>query len=169
MAYHGVVESNLRYGIIFWGNSTQKEMVFKTQKRCIRAMFKLKTTDSCRSYFINSKIMTLPCLYIFEAAVFVKTNPKLFKKLSDTVSRNRRDRDVLCIRESHTTLMHKSIFCMGPVIYNKIPKEIKELNAILFKRRLKDLLLRKCYYDILDFINEKKIKLKTCHCYLNST
>ncbi|KAJ8707726.1 hypothetical protein PYW07_011403 [Mythimna separata] len=46
-AYHGLVASILRYGIIFWGNSTNRETAFKAQKRSIRAMFKLQVTDSC--------------------------------------------------------------------------------------------------------------------------
>jgi len=63
MAYHGLVESRLRYGVIFWGNSTDKVKIIKigiikAQKRCIRSMFLLKMTVSFKEY----NILTLPSL-----------------------------------------------------------------------------------------------------------
>lgn len=41
IAYHGHVASLLRYGIMFWGYSVNKYVVFRSQKRCIRAICKL--------------------------------------------------------------------------------------------------------------------------------
>lgn len=52
-AYHGLVASALRYGVIFWGNSTNKEVVFKMQKKCIRSMCGIKQTDSCVPFFFQ--------------------------------------------------------------------------------------------------------------------
>lgn len=72
-AYHGIVGSVLRFGILFWGNSTNKQMLFKSQKRCIRAMFGLDIRDSCKPYFIKHKILTLPSLFIYETAIFLNT------------------------------------------------------------------------------------------------
>jgi len=36
MAYFGYFHSVVRYGIIFWGNATDRYKVFKLQKRVIR-------------------------------------------------------------------------------------------------------------------------------------
>ncbi|KAF9821776.1 hypothetical protein SFRURICE_001887, partial [Spodoptera frugiperda] len=71
------------YGVVFWGQSTNREFVFKLQKRCIRAIYGIKKTDSCVPYFKKSKILTLPALYILETAIFVKNNLNLFKKMAD--------------------------------------------------------------------------------------
>lgn len=155
-AYYGIAESHLRYGLIFWGNSTEKETIFKSQKRCIRAMFKLKSTDSCKSYFKEYKILTLPCLYILEVAVFVKTNPSRFTRLADVVPRNRRDDSKLCLQIAKTALMRKSVFCMAPFIYNKLPKSWKALSIPLFKKKLSSFLVNKAYYNILEFFAEKE-------------
>lgn len=46
VAYHGLVISTLRFGIIFWGHCSERESIFKAQKRCLRAIFGLKVTDS---------------------------------------------------------------------------------------------------------------------------
>ena len=41
-AYYGIVDSVLRFGVIFWGNSTNRDLIYKLQKRCIRVLFKLQ-------------------------------------------------------------------------------------------------------------------------------
>ncbi|KAG7313180.1 hypothetical protein JYU34_000272 [Plutella xylostella] len=64
-AYHGFVSSNIRYGIIFWGNCTDKDVVFRAQKRCVRAMCGLKTTDSCAPHFKRLNLLTMPSIYIY--------------------------------------------------------------------------------------------------------
>lgn len=154
MAYYGLVESVLRYGLIFWGNSTNTEMVFKMQKRCVRAMFNIKNTDSCQPIFKKCHILTLPSLYIMEIALFVRSNPHWFPLLSDNVTRNRRTKykNFLQSHSAKTALLHKSVFCMAPLIYNKIPEVIKSINQPnLFKRELKKLLTEKCYYYVKDF------------------
>lgn len=147
IAYHGLVGSILRYAIIFWGNSTDKNIKFKSQKRCLRSMFNLKTVDSCAP--------TVPSLYIMEVAMFVKTNPHLFQRAVDMSSRRQRDETRLGATQAKTALKHKSLFCMGPKIFNHIPKDIKQLNINLFKVRLNKLLAEKWYYSIHDFLIDR--------------
>lgn len=156
-AYYGIVECHLRYGVIFWGNSTEKETAFKAQKRCIRSIFNLQSTDSCVPYFKQYKLLTLPCLYILEMAVFVKLNPDRFARMADVFPRNRRDNSCLCIPSTRTTLMRRSVCCMAPVIYNKIPSCWKDYNLTLFKRRLRNFLVDKVYYRVEDFLLEKEV------------
>jgi hypothetical protein len=156
-AYYGLVESVLRYGIIFWANSTNKYIIFKAQKQCIRAMFGIQSSESCKPLFKKYNILTVPSLYILEVAVFVKSNPHNFPRISDYVKRNRRDNNRLCIHPSKTTLLHKSIICMAPLIYNNIPKNIKQLNTLQFKKTMKKLLTAKCYYNLNDFLNDKSL------------
>lgn len=119
-------------------------------------MFKLKTTDSCIPFFKQHKILTLPCLYILEVAVFVKLNPNRFTRLDDIVPRNRRDNSQLCHHSAKTALMRKSVYCMAPVIYNKIPKDWRELPLSLFKKRLRSFLADKVYYSVSAFLSERE-------------
>lgn len=153
-AYHGLVASILRYGLIFWGNSTNKDIAFKSQKRCIRSMFGLKITDSCETYFKEHKILTLPSLYIYEVAVFVKNNQHLFCRAEVASNRMQRDRNRLFLESCKTSLMKNSIFFMAQLIYNKIPRDIRDLTASLFANRVKKILLDKCYYRVTDFLND---------------
>lgn len=155
-AYHGLAASTLRFGIIFWGNSTNRDIAFKMQKRCIRSMFRLEVTDSCKPYFVKYNILSLPSLYIFEVIMFVKCNPHLFPRLSDTVVRNRRDKHKLRAQASKTALLQNSVYCMGSKLFNKIPKSLKECNNInIFKSKLNAFLINKCYYNVKEFLNDK--------------
>lgn len=154
-AYHGMAASLLRYGIVFWGNSSHKDKVFKVQKRCIRSMFSLKLTDSCKPYFKKHRLLTLTSIYIFEMCVFVKANPHLFPRLADVNKRDRRDNSRLRTRESKTKLMRSSIFCMATLIYNKLSISLKGLPINSFKHQLKLLLIEKGYYNISEFLNDK--------------
>lgn len=155
IAYHGLVASILRYGIIFWGNSTDKDLAFKAQKRCIRAMFGLKSTESCVPFFKKHSLLPLPSLYIFEVAVFVKQNPHLFTLASTVSNRTQRDKSRLYIPKTNTALMYKSVFHMAPVIFNKLPAELRNLHFNLFKQKLRSMLCQKCYYSLSDFLLDK--------------
>lgn len=150
-AYHGIVGSYLRYGIIFWGNSTYRELAFRAQKKCLRAMLQIPSDESCRPFFIKYKILTCPSLYVLETALFVKANPQLYLRQSALVKRSRRDDDIVIVPRANTALMRKGILCMAPKIYNKIPKNIRDLKYELFKKTLKKYLVEKCLYSLNEF------------------
>lgn len=157
-AYHALVASTLRYGVIFWGNCTERETIFKYQKRCIRAMFGLKPIDSCRPFFVKFNILTFPSIYILEAAAFVKQNPGLFEKREATVYHSRlrpRDHTKICHQQSNTPLLTKSVYGMAPVIYNKIPLDIRGCSINQFRKRMNELLTNKCYYTLNEFLSDK--------------
>lgn len=54
--FHAYVQSKLRYGVIFWGRSCKAERFFKLQKRWLRVLFKMKTTDPTKNYLIEQKM-----------------------------------------------------------------------------------------------------------------
>ncbi len=51
--YFANVHSRLRYGIIFWGNTSYSSQTFRLQKRIVRIISKSNPRDSCKSLFIN--------------------------------------------------------------------------------------------------------------------
>lgn len=151
-AYHGLVASTLRYGIIFWGNATGKESVFKAQKRCIRAICNLRSTDSCKPYFKKLNLLTMPSMYIFETAMFVKRN---WSKFSEVGSSRRSGK--LHLVPAKTALLHKSIFAMAPKIYNKLPKCLRLKETATFKAKLQLFLVQQAYYSVEEFMNDLNI------------
>jgi hypothetical protein len=151
LAYHGYIGSILRYGIIFWGNSTNKKNVFIAQKKCIRAICSIKKTDSCKPYFKELKILTLASLYIYEVAVFVKSNPNMFP----TKSINSRHKYRINTVPGKTALLRNSILGMSSRIYNFLPDVLKQLHLEKFKKKLKEELINRAYYTIDDFFKDK--------------
>lgn len=152
-AYHAFVASTLRYGIIFWGNATDRDMVFKAQKRCIRAICNLRQTDSCRPYFQELQILTVPSMYIFEISKFVKTNPHNFE-----IRNNLRIGNKMQVVVTKTAFLYNSVVGMAPKIFNKLPRHIRDTQCIdKFKDALYKLLMAKTYYSIKDFINDKTV------------
>lgn len=150
-AYHGYVAPLLKYGIMFWGNSTNKEYAFRAQKKCIRSICKLDQTDSCRPFFIQLKILTVPCTYIFETAIFVKRNLDQFIPLN-----SRRHNLKVRMPPNKTSLLNKSILCMAPRIYNHLPDAILRTSEFhLFKYQVKTLLTSKGYYSITEYLCDK--------------
>jgi hypothetical protein len=74
MIRYGIFHSLLLYGILFWGNPPNAKLIFKLQKRAIRAMMEIQKTTSCKQYFNYLHIFPLPCLYIYETLVYTKSN-----------------------------------------------------------------------------------------------
>lgn len=150
-AYHAYVGSTLSYGVLYWGYSTDKEIAFKAQKKCIRSICGLRQTDSCKQHFISLKILTLPSLFIYLASILVKSNITSYDTLTSSRLKN-----TLRNKTSHTRAYRNSVFCMSIKIYNKLPIDIKNINSIIvFKRKLKDMLIKKAYYSIAEFLEEK--------------
>lgn len=153
-AYHAYVGSTLRYGVLFWANSTNKEMAFKAQKKCIRSICTLKQTDSCKKHFQELKLLTLPSIYIYEAALLVKRNIDKYDTLN-----LKRHKSTLRAPVCKTAMYSKSLFNMRIKIYNKLPQSIKDICSFnIFKNNLKEFLINKAYYNIGEFIDDIELK-----------
>jgi hypothetical protein len=64
--------------LIFWGNTSQAEMVFKMQKRVIRLMLGRGHRESCRDLFKETNILPLKSQYIYALMMFVIKNRDKF-------------------------------------------------------------------------------------------
>jgi hypothetical protein len=74
MTYFAYFHSIMSYGIMFWGNSSYANKIFKLQKRVIRIITGTRNRDSCRELFKSLKILTLVSLYIFSVVIFIMDN-----------------------------------------------------------------------------------------------
>lgn len=150
-AYYGLIYPQLKYGVLLWGNSTNSIDVFIVQKAVIRAIFGLSRTESCFDYFKTKGLLTLPCIYIFEAALFVKKNPTLFETVRNCHTLNTRQISNLHQPFSSKTFILKNCYHMSIRIYNNIPNELKLLPIPRFKFMFKQFLVSKAFYDIESF------------------
>lgn len=155
LAYHGYVASIIRYGMVVWGNSVDIDRIFIAQKQCIRSICNLSRMTSCKPYFIQLKLLSVPCIYIFEICNFVKSHPSIFHRKSDMISKyNRRYPNKLIYPTVSSTLYRQNAFPMAIKIFNKLPKDIKDLPLNFFRKKLCQLLLNKCYYGVNEYLND---------------
>jgi hypothetical protein len=83
MVYCAYFHSIVRYGIIFWGNSSYAINVFYLQRRLIRIKTGIGNRTSCKWSFIALKILTLSFLYIYSLICFVVDDMDQYYFVSD--------------------------------------------------------------------------------------
>lgn len=156
-AYFAYFHSILKYGIIFWGNATGSNFVFLIQKRTIRAMLGAKKMESCKPLFKKLNILPLPCMYIYDVLLYVKSNIENIDLLQRNQSihlHKTRQRENLHITATSTSLCKNGVFHSGINLYNKLPSKIKEINQLNpFKCAVKAFLLEHCFYSINSYCN----------------
>jgi hypothetical protein len=74
MIYYAYFHSLMRYGIVFWGNSSEAKKIFLLQKKAIRIMMGMKRSESCRPVFKELTILTLAFQYILSLMNFMINN-----------------------------------------------------------------------------------------------
>jgi hypothetical protein len=72
--YYAYFQSLSSYGLIFWSNSVNVKLIFKLQKRAIRAMTQVPKTTSCKQIFKSLRILPLPSLYRYQTLIYIKSS-----------------------------------------------------------------------------------------------
>lgn len=149
--------SRIKYGIIFWGCSSLSLRVFKLQKRAVRIIAGVQRYTPCRNIFIEYRLLTVPCIYILETLVFVKSNLDKFQRNSDYHKYYTRHCEKFCIPRHNLSICEQNPAYFGILLYNKLPNSIGELkNISAFKKSVRNMLLDKCYYHVNDFLNDSE-------------
>lgn len=156
--YFANIYSCLRYGVVLWGASTDANQLFIMQKKCIRVLANIRIPNSCRPYFIQFKLLTLPSIYIMESAIFARKHPTLFKAKIDSDKTRSQYRNKFVMPCTNLAIYKNSPYCKCIRVINKIPDDIKlEPNDKLFRNKLKNLLIEKCYYSVDEFLDDKTL------------
>jgi hypothetical protein len=74
MIYHAYFHSLMRYGIVFWGNSSEAKKISLLQKKTIRIIMGMKPRESCRPVLAKLNILTLASQYISSLMTFMINN-----------------------------------------------------------------------------------------------
>jgi hypothetical protein len=59
--YFAFFHSIIKYGIIFWGNSSNRKKIFTLQKKIIRIVVGAQPRTTCRSLFKKLEILPVSC------------------------------------------------------------------------------------------------------------
>lgn len=150
--YYAQFYSRVKYGIVFWGNSSHILRVFRVQKRIIRTIAGVSRASTCRSFFKKFRVLTVPSLYIFEVLMFVRNNFAKFsqnKQFHDYSTRRRSD----LIYPIHSlTAVESNVYYVGVKLYNGLPLTIREISEPqLFKSKLWNFLVDRVFYSLEEY------------------
>ena len=151
--YYGNFYSHVQYGIIFWGFSSCAHRIFILQKRAVRGIFGISQRTSCVPYFKELNILTLPSIFIYECAKFAKQHPERFVLNNAVHPYPTRGRNDIHIPNHRLALCDKNPSYIVPLIYNKLPQNIKDAPSYAtFKKRLFNFLVQNAFYTVQQFL-----------------
>ena len=120
MAYFGLFQCHISYGLILWGHSHAVSQLLLTQKKVIRTICRVGYLEHCKPLFKKCKILTIINLYIYHVLLYTKANLSTFLTRQDVHEHNTRNRNRLDIpqhRLSKTGVSYK-ISCI--TFFNKL-------------------------------------------------
>jgi hypothetical protein len=142
ITYHALLQSHIDYGVLLYGSSAGWKLVFKWQKKAVRAILGFPSWRSCRGCFASLKILTVPGTYVYQSVVYIKTHKNDFETGSDVHSYGTRNRDQLIPMKIRLTKTKNSYQYQGIKFFNLLPTKIKNYPIKKFKQELKTLLVK---------------------------
>jgi len=124
-AYFSYAHSIISYGIIFWGNSSHSEEMFKVQKKIIRIIMNLSKNASSRQTFRELNILPFPSQYIISVLLFLTKNEDQFMTNSQMHKITTQQCFELYLSAANLTIYQKGVYYQGIKIYNHLRKAIK--------------------------------------------
>ncbi|KAI5630862.1 reverse transcriptase (RNA-dependent DNA polymerase) domain-containing protein [Phthorimaea operculella] len=153
--YFATVHSLLLYGTELWARAADWGRVFSMQKRAVRALAGVPDDVSAQDYFRKYQILPLPCLYVYQVAVFMHENIHLFKRKGANPRynlRSNRNENQLAAEPHKLAKSERSVYYIGPEIYNRVPDELINAASIAaFKNLLNKWLHTQLFYSYDDF------------------
>jgi hypothetical protein len=126
--------------------------IFILQKCALQIIHRMHSMQNCATLFKEMKILTVPGIYIFESALFVKKKLNMFDKSFDVHSYSTRNCHNLTVFQHSKALFEKCPKYRLVHIYNKLPDNIKAIASLsVFKKTLSMYLLNTNVYCVKDF------------------
>lgn len=157
LAYFGLAQSTLNYCLMFWGNSSYMNKAFLIQKRIVRCMVGAHSQTSCKPLFKQLKILTLPCLYILQATLYIHKHEQELKKYSSFHNYRTRNKDNIYPPFSRLSVGQDCHLYQGIRFYNRCrvlfgSAQSDNNNCKSFKNFVTEYLLNNAFYSIEEFI-----------------
>jgi hypothetical protein len=130
------------------------QRLFISQKRSIRTIKHVSRDVSCKSLFTELNILTLPCIYIINCALFKRKHPQKYTTISDISPYDTRNKSNVVIKKHHSEFYKKNPYYQTHTIYDFLPTSLKNVKSDeKFKSILKLVLIQKCYYTVKEFFD----------------
>jgi len=152
--YYAYFHSLATYAIQIWGLASEMASIFLLQKKAVRIICKLGPRDSCRQYFKELKMLTIPSAYILTLLTYAHAHRDIFNKNSHNHMYDTRQSDQLAIPYHRVKKSQHGINYVSIKLYNKLPPHIKGLEDQPFKNVVKQLLIEGGYYTLDEFLSQ---------------
>lgn len=149
--YYATVQSILSYNLVVWGQAAELHRVFVLQKRILRMMFRMEPRQTCREVFKDKGIMTVVSLYLYKLLLYIHKNKNRFTLNSDVHDYSTRNAQSIRLQQIGHLNHRKTPEYSGCFIFNKLPREWKNLGAAAFKNRIKRIFKYNVFYSIEEF------------------
>jgi hypothetical protein len=103
----------MRYGIIFWGNSSDSSIIFRIQKKAIRIMEGCGNRVLCRNLFEKLQILPLTSQYMISLFMFVVQNKSFFSTNNENLNIDTRQRNNLYLPQANLNIHQKGAYHSG--------------------------------------------------------
>lgn len=154
MTYFALIHCHLEYGVLVWGHSKIRHHLFQLQRRVIRIIVNTGYRDDCKDYFIELKILTLPCIFIYRCVEYIISKSDVYSKLNAVHTYNTRTDDYaykkLRLTRSRDGLNY---YCIK--FFNAIPTHVRTMESKTFLAKLKSYLLKNAFYSFEEFMNSE--------------
>ena len=155
LVYFSYFHSIMSYGILLWGNAADINSIFILQKRAIRSIYNLGSRATLRELFKEIKILTVASQYIYANILHVYQNLQFYDTNGDVHNINTRNQNNLVLPSCRLEKVKSSFVGRGVRFFNKIPADARDLPPIKFKNFVKNALIKKAYYSVDDYLNDK--------------
>ena len=149
MLYNALIAPHLNYCLPIWGNSSDRNnhILFKLQKRAVRIISHSPYRAHTKPLFSRLHIFNIYEMFKFQVAIFMYSchNNQLpvsllecFRLNKSIHEHNTRSANNFHLPHVRTSLHKKSLFFIGPQIWNQLPERIRISQSLdVFKRRYK--------------------------------
>lgn len=154
VVYFSLVESHMRYALLAWGHSWHSTRVFALQRKVVRIISHRGYREDVRQDFVRLGILTFPCIYIY--CCLVRTRQRgdhLFH--SSLHNHDTRSKEDICAPFLRLRSSRYSDNYYGLKFFNKLPLCVRSYPVNKFKLTIKSFLLRKAYYTVAEFLNDR--------------
>lgn len=156
--YFAYFQSILMYGTLLWGGSPHVKSLFILQKRTIRFMARANSNpcssvyikDSCKPLFIRFSILNLPCIYIHALIMYTVQNRNLTQSNDMIHGHNTRGKEDIRVANCKRITPLR----LGCKLFNVLPNNFKKMDKNTLSCKLKEFLLKKCFYSIDEFLDD---------------
>ena len=125
--YCAFFNSVMKYGNIFWGNSSHRSIIFRIKKKRQSELWKDVGTFSCRNLFKKLQILPSTSQYMSSLLIFVVQNKNLYLTNTENHNLDIRQRDNLYLLKANLTIYQKAAYYSGITNSNNLPLEIKNV------------------------------------------